>query len=1353
MNIERGNFDREPEQESEQEQAAELTEEEQVETTVEEPDFALQFSDIKAISGIKKQQIDLLLEPEIARSEIRRGATKPLSFDEARAQFEDLSQNESLSSSEYLTRSQQLQESVSLLRFLTRQAKATLEYEVSKEQANLEEGIDFELEIQNQKKGLSRIPAFFKKRSLHKEKSKTQERITSLIKDAQSKSDEFEHIAELTRELEEKEEPIRQKHNEALTEELNSKIQSVKNDYAEFAKEVIEDGRITHEIREAYIQDVIVRVMNAEGTYLSEEEKQKFYTALQACITQREESDTQKNSSLSQLDAYSWLMDEYKPLLEGQDNVLVEGLIAKIAASDISTIQRTIESDRNLRDLQIRYAPDDSSFDDKFHQDIYDTRRNFLPTERDISFWNALKNSPTAMASFGNEIHAQDQEYYKIIMEHSFSNNDDGSTAIRMLYYYPTPDAIRNLVIQTSSSARYSNSIIGTLRSLSQREDWKDILDNAAKEYPSLTSVIPILTKDISSDHSLSFQPDVQDAAAALSLSTFEDPSVDKRLRDIALDALPANTILDVLAKRNLIPNSNAESIKEGLGILEVLLNNAKPEDGPRPPVSFMSLYNAAKDSATLLLIVQEEVGLESIQTPKEQIERLVTLSQKITENKSDYSALSYLSSSHVIEKLTDQSLNENEVPTFLEAYKQCPELVPPDTWSDGVLAKFCSEFKGAETIDLFKKVSSLYKDQDQLLKVIDFVANKSPEDANYILEFTKNLFLESAPAQAKAELTPVLTAQESEEISNRERDLGLENREDRSIEAALFIDKKFLNTAIITGDTQNPESMFGNNNWMDYLETRKAAKEYGNQNLTVDFILDLQARLTMRSAPEHSGRLREVKARAADYNNPYKAAAYTQRQLEAVQNNPLLSFKKTFNETTGFINYPKPEEIKERLNELVEWYNSAKKSETYNPFQAAAMLQQKLIAIHPFEDANGTLSRLLMNWSLENDGQPPAIFDNPNDDILSSSEEWAQEVERGSQRYLEIKRRQETMKKEGVEDMPALFGLGKEQVFYEYIFRHVKQAPQAVSKNRGLEHKDYEQFADAFTGGLILFRDLMNPDAEIKTREGTRAFPHGGLISSGFIKSAAIKNPDTVIEDNFHSDIAAYRGGVCRDALTDERICTMFQSYVGIGAGYRTLRKSATNPLSSRTISPERVTESMEYSNKLTSSLFFRTVGAEDKNPYASETDANNFSKLGAHAGYYERNQWDSPFVSTSLDINESRNFARPTESRRGNGFLMKTRVPKEGIILLFAGDTIGDVNFKKGGSEILVAGGLQPASIFEIEIFGNSDDAPVKIARRVGQGEAHGIEIEERQGQKTVKRFYKTNPETNIFELDAKG
>src|SRR3989344_4907692 len=127
MNIERGNFDREPEQESEQEQAAELTEEEQVETTVEEPDFALQFSDIKAISGIKKQQIDLLLEPELTRSEIRRGATKPLSFDEARTQFEDLSQNESLSSSEYLMRSQQLQESVSLLRYQTTRAKTNLE--------------------------------------------------------------------------------------------------------------------------------------------------------------------------------------------------------------------------------------------------------------------------------------------------------------------------------------------------------------------------------------------------------------------------------------------------------------------------------------------------------------------------------------------------------------------------------------------------------------------------------------------------------------------------------------------------------------------------------------------------------------------------------------------------------------------------------------------------------------------------------------------------------------------------------------------------------------------------------------------------------------------------------------------------------------------------------------------------------------------------------------------------------------------------------------------------------------------------------------------------------------------------
>ena len=585
------------------------------------------------------------------------------------------------------------------------------------------------------------------------------------------------------------------------------------------------------------------------------------------------------------------------------------------------------------------------------------------------------------------------------------------------------------------------------------------------------------------------------------------------------------------------------------------------------------------------------------------------------------------------------------------------------------------------------------------------------------------------------------------------EKSLEIENREDRLIEASLFVDKKFLDTAIITGNAKNPELMFGRNEWMDYLEARRAAKEYGDRELSVDFIVALHKILTNRSNPDFSGKIREVKARAADYNHPHKAVTYTDEQLEAVRSNPLLSFKRqTTKENTGFIIYSKPEEIMDKLDELCDWYNSIKNKEEHSAFRVAAELQQKLVSIHPFSDANGALSRLLMNWSLENDGQAPAILEDPNGDILSSEEEWTNQIEGGSKKYQEIKERKEAMERAGVEDPPMLLGLGNEQAFYEYVFKHIKSAPQPASGGRGIEHLDYKEFHESLAGGMKLFKGLLNPESEIETEQGSRRLSQGGLISSGFIKSAGIKTQ--VLENDFyHSDIEIYRGGVCRDTLTDERILNMFLNYTGVETGYRALEKSRINPMSARSVDLGKIQEAMDYYNKMISSFFFKSLRADSKNPYANDPGIRDLEEtVKDHSSGDLKDIWNSPFASTSLNLHQSEGWARATSEKNKSGVLVKAKAPKEGAILTFGSDipAISKAFLHPSEKELLVTGGLHPSSIYEIEVY---NSAPPKIiARRAEREGISGVEIEEKQGGETVKRFYKFNSQEDGFELEPR-
>ena len=62
---------------------------------------------------------------------------------------------------------------------------------------------------------------------------------------------------------------------------------------------------------------------------------------------------------------------------------------------------------------------------------------------------------------------------------------------------------------------------------------------------------------------------------------------------------------------------------------------------------------------------------------------------------------------------------------------------------------------------------------------------------------------------------------------------------------------------------------------------------------------------------------------------------------------------------------YATPEETPGLMADLVDWYNAAEQEGKYKPVELAALFHYRYIRIHPFEDGNGRIARLLVNFIL----------------------------------------------------------------------------------------------------------------------------------------------------------------------------------------------------------------------------------------------------------------------------------------------------------------------------------------------------------------------------------------------------
>ena len=111
----------------------------------------------------------------------------------------------------------------------------------------------------------------------------------------------------------------------------------------------------------------------------------------------------------------------------------------------------------------------------------------------------------------------------------------------------------------------------------------------------------------------------------------------------------------------------------------------------------------------------------------------------------------------------------------------------------------------------------------------------------------------------------------------------------------------------------------------------------------------------------------------------PYQVQAVTPDGLPTMKTVALGQYKTQPNHVrtpTGETHfYATPEETPAKMQDLMTWYRDETAKRALHPVEIAARFHHRFTEIHPFDDGNGRMSRLLMNLMLMQEGYPPAVI------------------------------------------------------------------------------------------------------------------------------------------------------------------------------------------------------------------------------------------------------------------------------------------------------------------------------------------------------------------------------------------
>lgn len=90
---------------------------------------------------------------------------------------------------------------------------------------------------------------------------------------------------------------------------------------------------------------------------------------------------------------------------------------------------------------------------------------------------------------------------------------------------------------------------------------------------------------------------------------------------------------------------------------------------------------------------------------------------------------------------------------------------------------------------------------------------------------------------------------------------------------------------------------------------------------------------------------------------------------------------------------YASPEETPAMMTDLISWYREEEKNGKFSPIELATLFHFRYIRIHPFEDGNGRMARLLVNFILHRHDYPMIVVKTAEKDAYLDALEKCDEV------------------------------------------------------------------------------------------------------------------------------------------------------------------------------------------------------------------------------------------------------------------------------------------------------------------------------------------------------------------------
>lgn len=623
--------------------------------------------------------------------------------------------------------------------------------------------LESELKKLEEKKGLGKIIGYFKKRSLNNQKIQNEWRTLSARSEIGMLDLTINHLTYYASSVGERRQEeklnLYQQDCQVLWEEYNSLYQ-----------EVLADNSLTTQIREAYYE---VFILHEVDSYFEEhkrfqDNRDEILGKLKDFVVNSESFDRDRNDQfLTELSALYpdshlrfYLSSALDKLAGDADVYQITKFLAYMAAKDFRQLQEIYTSqlthwNTKGKITQITKETIDPSFTVFSGKNIdFGGLLMEQMSDRDdktfanMPLWKALTQSSLAKEIFGETLINRDRELYEYYLEQSLTDRD--GNIIDRLYFYPTPESVRNIMLLAAADYSSYRTVHanGVLTEWAKRKDWGEILNNFVEEYPEFGSARYFVEEW--NYHRQDTRPGTKKAFAEFVMALLDDESLDDKLKKLCFEALPNAGLIDKLVGEGLIEDAvMASKIKEA----EILLLNKNREirDIPYGDPDYYSIWGEGFNEVVRekLQTLNSDFSPEQRQYYLEPIIRLSKLSEAILQNADNNRALEYLTYNHLIEYIGDIEISEEHWEILFSAYESCPSLVN----YPGLMEEFLLQFSGQETVDLFAALEQhdVYTDDLEIFsKVAALVGGK---------KLTKERALELPYKAAEVFSSPVVFA------------------------------------------------------------------------------------------------------------------------------------------------------------------------------------------------------------------------------------------------------------------------------------------------------------------------------------------------------------------------------------------------------------------------------------------------------------------------------------------------------------------------------------------------------------------------------------------------------------------